>query len=696
MAPSRLHAHWLTAVCLTLSAANGALAQNDVNPNDTGIPVDDALANEVATDEDVGLDADLDDELIFFAEVPVVVTSARRQQKITESTAAISIVQSDDIRYRGNLSVPEMLQFTPGIDILFSDRNNVALGVRGMHHQFADRTLVLLDGRNVTSALFGGTDFFRLPIFPGDIERIEVVRGPGGASWGANAFNGVINVIQKKPADVRGVYAFAQVNEFGDTFNHVRWADGSEKWSWRISAGYETRESSEDAVSERRVTSNDFSRDWRVNSEAHYEASDRSSLDLSAAFIHISRGDFEIAGFPNVGEARSEESIDAVYLNGRLNHEFENGATGYLRWYTNIEDVERPSFWTYETIESDIEGQADIPTTDDHRLSLGTNFRWIHIDAKQRAATDFLRDDTEEEFWAGLFAIDAWQVTDDLVIESQLRGDWYSETELDWSGRVSALYTFGDEDNHALRGSVAKAFRAPSYGIREGRTSRVPLPSPPLPPNLFGVELLPTDDLDNEETYYFETGYTTALSQHLTVDVTAYYQIYDELIGFDVLPDPFGVGRVIARLENIDGGEGYGAETVVSYRTERYSLAAWYAHNNFDTDRSNQGIRAFQPAKNKVGLSARVFLPHGVTANVDYKYVSKTKNDPGSTLFGSVSETHRVDVSISKKLSNDTLEATVGVRDLFDETGQPVSAIGAFTSHRTPGRTVFAQVELLF
>ena len=98
----------------------------------------------------------------------------------------------------------------------------------------------------------------------------------------------------------------------------------------------------------------------------------------------------------------------------------------------------------------------------------------------------------------------------------------------------------------------------------------------------------------------------------------------------------------------------------------------------------------------KSEASARFFLPYGFTANINYKYVGPTKNDPGVTLFGPVSESHRLDLSLSKKLFEERLELTIGVRDVFDETSQEVTAIGSFTSHKTPGRMAFAQLQLQF
>ncbi len=159
-------------------------------------------------------------------EVPVVVSASRQEQKITEASVPISIITAEDIHYSGLTNIPEILQFTPGVDMLKLSRHRWAVGVRGMHEFVSDRTLILVNGRCAESSLFGGggSEYFTLPILMEDIERIEIVRGPGGAAWGANAFNGVINIITKKPEDVLGVFSSTTMTEFGDSYTHLRWA----------------------------------------------------------------------------------------------------------------------------------------------------------------------------------------------------------------------------------------------------------------------------------------------------------------------------------------------------------------------------------------------------------------------------------------------------------------------------------------
>ena len=117
-------------------------------------------------------------ELELFDALPEVISSGRQLQTLHVSSATISVMDAEDIHYSGSTTIPALLQFVPGLDVLKIDRNRAAIGARGLHQAFADRTIALIDGRNASSPIFGGPDFYRLPIFVEDIERIEVVRGP--------------------------------------------------------------------------------------------------------------------------------------------------------------------------------------------------------------------------------------------------------------------------------------------------------------------------------------------------------------------------------------------------------------------------------------------------------------------------------------------------------------------------------------
>jgi iron complex outermembrane receptor protein len=133
-----------------------------------------------------------------------VTSVSKKEQSLSRTASAISVITSEDIRRSGATNIPDLLRMVPGVDVAQIDANTWAISVRGLNGRFSNEVLVMLDGRNVYTPTFGGAfwDVLDLPLE--DIERIEVIRGPGATIWGANAVNGVINIITRKAAETRG------------------------------------------------------------------------------------------------------------------------------------------------------------------------------------------------------------------------------------------------------------------------------------------------------------------------------------------------------------------------------------------------------------------------------------------------------------------------------------------------------------
>lgn len=627
---------------------------------------------------------------LLFQDFDVVVTAGRSAQAISETGVPVSVLTAQDIHLSGITSLPDLFQFVPGMDVLQVDRNRFAVGVRGLHQEFSDRTLVLIDGRNATSALFGGVDFQRLPVFIEDLERIEVVRGPGGAVWGPNAFNGVINLIRKDPRDTQGVFLSSTLNEFGDQFHHFRWGASAGDLAWRVSFGYDKQESSDDAINNDAFFSRDFSRVFRFDGEAVYGRAEQTELRVGVGHTHTERGDFPFVGL----QTGRDERIDHTRIHAKLSHRFNESASGYVRWYGTFEDVNRPSLWRYSSADNTIEGLLDLKLGDSHEVTLGGSARIVRIDAKRVRATDLLGDRQFNEQWLGFFVVDRWHAADWLTLESQARVDWYSETSVDWSGRVSALIRLDGAGRHVLRLSGAKAFRAPQSGLQQIQTRRFPLP-PPAPPGLFGTELLRPGRLDNEEIWSIEAGYTGQLAPQVAFRVDGYYQFYQDLTGAVVLPDPLGIGRVLASIDNLGGAEAYGIETQLTIGDDPARISLWYAYNAFDfNEGGGQNARAFLPAEHKVGILGRVRLTDSVTASANYRYTSQTRGD---VFTGDVREQHRLDLTLANQIVGGRGEITLGVLDVFDETSIAIDSItGGGVTFSTPGRTLFVRFQLRF
>src|SRR6202158_127293 len=133
-----------------------------------------------------------------------VTTASKVPVKATRTPAAIYVITQEDIRRAGATSIPEALRMAPGVEVARVDSNTWSLGVRGFESTLSRSVLVLIDGRSVYTPLFAGVYWQVQDTLLEDIDRIEIIRGPGGTIWGANAVNAVINIITKGAQDTTG------------------------------------------------------------------------------------------------------------------------------------------------------------------------------------------------------------------------------------------------------------------------------------------------------------------------------------------------------------------------------------------------------------------------------------------------------------------------------------------------------------
>ena len=652
----------------------------------------------------------ISEELMLFQELPMVISAARQEQPINQSSVPVSIITAEDIQDSGVTNLYEILQFQAGVDMLRIDRNRYALGVRGLHEFFSDRTLTLIDGRNADSPVFGGSEFLRLPLFLEDIERVEVVRGPGGAAWGAQAFNGVINIITKDPEDVHGSMVTGTINEFGDYTSQLRWADGTDQLDWRLSLGYSEWESSDEATDAtidlifgEALPARDFHRNTRFDSKAIYRITSNSDLSFGLGISDIEHGSFEVTG----GLVSENSQLTTIRGFTRVDHMFAHGGTGYLQWFGNFAKTDWPGLQKNDSLENDVEVQYNFTLKKSHSMTIGGNVRFVRITTDQKSNDDVVfQDEPLNDEWTGLFLSDRWQATSNLLLETQVRGDYYSETHPDWSGRLTSLYSLDSESHHVIRLSSARSFRAPLAALREIENNRFPLSSfnPLLPSNLFVVSVTQPGNLDNEGIISLELGYSGQLKRSIVMNLNTYYQHYDDLIGFNVVSQtnlsPLPLSSTVFSLENIGDAESIGVEFDLTLSADFGELSLWYAYNEFVPDLDNQALRALLPAKNKAGVTGQLYLPWNCTLFLSYKYTDVTFDNPGRPENDLISDqfeiSHRVDLTMTKMFFDDRIKWLIGVSDLFDETDIQIFGINNFAAHETPGRIFFSRLSLDF
>ncbi len=319
-----------------------------------------------------------------------VVSGSRTEQTLSQSTVPISVITAEDIHYSGLTNIAEILQYAPGVDVLRLNRNYYAIGVRGLHDLVSDRTLLLIDGRSADSPAFGGIELFRMPLMVEDIERIEVVRGAGGAAWGANALTGVINVITKKPEDITGGLFSTTIDEYGDSYSHIRYGAKAGSWNWKFSVGYDDMKDS-DAAGAGKMTSSvpslnsfigfdsyvarDFSRSFITDIEGTSKITEDARIRTGVAYSHKELGDFEFGGYYPM-ENNWHETVRSFV---KLEQEHDNDNTSHIQWTGNFSSSDTIA-QKYKTAENDLEGQYNINEIDNQQITFGGNLRQTNLE----------------------------------------------------------------------------------------------------------------------------------------------------------------------------------------------------------------------------------------------------------------------------------------------------------------------------
>src|ERR1041384_55646 len=172
-----------------------------------------------------------------------VTSVAKKEQRVFEAPAAIYVITEEEIRRSGLDSIPEILRLAPGLDVAQITANQWGISSRGFNGLYANKLLVLIDGRSVYSPIFSGVNWDSQDTLIEDIERIEVIRGPGATLWGANAVNGIINVITKNARDTQGTLITGGAASDSPGFGGVRYGGKiNEKSFFRVYAKYFDRD----------------------------------------------------------------------------------------------------------------------------------------------------------------------------------------------------------------------------------------------------------------------------------------------------------------------------------------------------------------------------------------------------------------------------------------------------------------------
>jgi len=546
----------------------------------------------------------------------VEVTSvARRGQRLSETPAATFVITQDDIARSGATSIPDLLRMVPGFDVAQLSRNLWAVSARGFNGRWSNKLLVMIDGRTVYSELFGGVRWDVQDVALDDIERIEVTRGPGGTLWGANAVNGIVNIITKHPVDTQGMLATVSHGESTGPNASVRYG-GRFGTTGHFRATFKAFDVPATSRAEGITGGND---DWRMLHGAF-----RAEWTTHAGSMNV-QGDVYRG---TTGETVSYPTAALPYGWIRSDPNRTSGQNLLFRWSSTQSPRSETAVTAYYDESARTQWQANqrMRTFDvdfDHHITAGRHNVMWGVQARsssshwQSPSGDVLLPNSST-LLISAFAQDEVRLGKSfrLIAGSKILHDGHT-TQAQPS--IRALWMI--RENQVIWAAATRGVRLPSEAEYDVliRFGAVPVGNG----ESVMVTVLGNPNLKPEYVHSFEAGYRGVLTSFASLDITAYHNALNDLITFEPGSVTVRNGEAILPFNyaNAIGGSTRGIEASLLLRpTRRWDLAFGFTHfglgvvDRVDGDPSDE-LRYYDAPHHQ--FSARSFLTVSPRLEID-------------------------------------------------------------------------------
>jgi len=476
-----------------------------------------------------------------------VTSVSRKPEPISGAPAAIYVINGEAIRRSGALNLPEALRLAPNLQVAANDSSTYAISARGFNHSTstANKLQVLIDGRTVYTPLFSGVFWDAQNVFLEDLDRIEVISGPGGALWGANAVNGVINVTTRAASETQG--GFLTVGG-GTAFTSVRARYGAtlgEGGAWRTYVLYDqrgpsARPSGKEAFDQNEIVQGGFRADW---------GTERDSFTL--------QGDVYDGSAERAPSAVVAPTMSGGNLLGRWTHTTPTGAVLEVQTYYDRAERRVSSRASATVDTTDISLQYRLTPMGAHDITLGGGYRVAADRFTPGPGTAFLDPASRTQKWTNAFVQDEIRLrpTVKLTLGVKFEENSYTGMESMPSGRL----VWQPSDRTMLWAAVSRAVRIPARYDRDLQN---------------GFILAGGPDFQSERLTAYEIGYRGRPTTFMSLSISVFYNDYDDLRTVESAPLTFFPLRVKNGME----GSTYGVEGWADFAINpRWRLSAGFS-----------------------------------------------------------------------------------------------------------------------
>ncbi len=455
-----------------------------------------------------------------------ITSASRKEQRVDDVAGAIYVITHDEIRRSGMTTVPDLLRLVPGVQVAQINANKWAVSVRGFNGLYSNKLLVLVDGRSVYNRLFSGVLWDAEDLMLEDVDRIEVIRGPGAAVWGANAVNGVINILTKPASETTGPLARVSGGtsdagqaavRYGGAIGDARYRVYSQ-WSAHGNSLNAPHAVADDSL---RSATVGFRSDWSAGPSAFTLEGNGTRASAVAGWRNLDP--VRTAGSPATIETATD--MTGATMLGRWTRARQNGASLQVQSFVDVAHRDEP-VGEYHRRTADFDAQYHTAIGGRHDVVAGAGYRVM----SERFAGRMGYSLTPEQSTDKLFNVFA---QDEIAMApNRLHATVGAKVEHDdlagWGLQPTArlMWDVVPQRQH-LWAAASRALKTPSLQDRGIRVDYPP--DPTLGPLPVLVSLFGSPDTRAEEFLDAEMGYRLDINTYATIAVTGYFGRYDNL-----------------------------------------------------------------------------------------------------------------------------------------------------------------------